>query len=330
VAEALRARGAEVTFAGSPDRVEARLVPDAGFELDTFRVSGIPRAASLAAARALTLAGRAPIACLAIIRKRRPDVVLSGGGYVGGPMVLAAALQRVPAAVLEADAELGLANRLAAPFARRVFLSFPISGREPPKYRLTGRPIPERSRPLARDEGRRRFRLPADGPVVLVFGGSQGSKTLNELAIGAWAEAGPSVLHLCGEEHYEGLRPRVSRPDYRLVAFTDEIGAAFGAADVAVARAGGSVWELAAAGLAAVLVPYPHATAAHQLANARYFSEGVEIVRDEEAVQVVPGLVEELLADRDRMGRMGDAMRRLARPNAADDVAAEVLELGRA
>jgi UDP-N-acetylglucosamine--N-acetylmuramyl-(pentapeptide) pyrophosphoryl-undecaprenol N-acetylglucosamine transferase len=183
---------------------------------------------------------------------------------------------------------------------------------------------------LPRDDGRRRFQLPDDGAVVLVFGGSQGSRTLNELAIAAWAESGPSVLHLCGEDHYERLRPRVSRADYRLVAFTDEIGAAFGAADVVVARAGGSVWELAAAGLPAVLVPYPHATAGHQLANARFFAQGVEIVRDEEAAQVVPGLVDELLADGERLRRMGEAMRRLARPDAADEVAAEVLELGRA
>jgi len=136
-----------VTFAGSPDRIEARLVPDAGYELDTFRISGLPRRPSLALARALLLAGRAPRACARILRARQPDVVLGGGGYVGGPMVYAASRQRIPAALMEADAYLGLANRLAAPFAQRVFLSFPIAGRDGPKYRVTGRPIPARSRP---------------------------------------------------------------------------------------------------------------------------------------------------------------------------------------
>src|SRR5918912_186822 len=117
VAEALQERGVKVTFAGSPDRAEARLVPEAGFELDTFRSAGLPRRPGLALARALLVAAGAPAACLRILRRRRPDVVLGGGGYVSGPMVLAAAVQRVPAAVMEADAQLGLANRIAAPMA---------------------------------------------------------------------------------------------------------------------------------------------------------------------------------------------------------------------
>src|SRR5881398_2405687 len=146
VAESLRARGAAVTFAGSPDRVEARLVPEAGYELDTFRISGLPRRPSPELLRALLLAGRAPRACARILSARRPDVVLGGGGYVSGPMVYAASRRRLPAALMEADAHLGLANCLATPFARRVFLSFPIAGRDGPKYLVTGRPIPTRSR----------------------------------------------------------------------------------------------------------------------------------------------------------------------------------------
>src|SRR6059036_3925904 len=123
VAEALQERGVRVTFAGSPDRVEARLVPEAGYEFDTFRVSGLPRRVGLPLAQALVRDGAAPAACLRILGRRRPDVVLGGGGYVAGPMVLAAALRRIPAALTEADAHLGLANRLAAPFAERVFLA---------------------------------------------------------------------------------------------------------------------------------------------------------------------------------------------------------------
>ena len=148
VAEALQRRGVHVTFAGSPDRIEARLVPEAGYELDTFRVSGLPRRPSPALLRGLLLAGLAPRACGRILAARRPDVVLKGGGYVAGPMVFAASRRRLPAALMEADAHLGLANRLAAPFARRVFLSFPIAGRGRPKYLVTGRPIPSRSRPI--------------------------------------------------------------------------------------------------------------------------------------------------------------------------------------
>src|SRR5438094_2172697 len=153
VAEALSARGARVTFAGSPGRAEARLVPDAGYELDTFRVSGLPRRPGLAQAHAVLHDLAAPAACDRILARRKPDVVLGGGGYVGGPVVLAAARRRIPAAVMEAAAHRGLANRLAAPFARRVFLAFPARGRDGSKYRVTGRPIPARSRPMQRGDG---------------------------------------------------------------------------------------------------------------------------------------------------------------------------------
>src|SRR5687768_3663568 len=138
VAEALVARGVAVTFAGSPDRVEARLVPEAGYELDTFRISGLPRRPGPAQLRALLLAGRAPFDCGRILERRRPQVVLGAGGFVGAPMVLAAGRRRIPAALTEADAHVGLANRLAAPFARRVFLAYELPGRRPPKYRVTG------------------------------------------------------------------------------------------------------------------------------------------------------------------------------------------------
>src|SRR5215203_641969 len=166
VAEELVARGAMVTFAGSPDRAEARLVPEAGFELDTFQVSGLPRRPGPAQVRAVGKAMRALKACKRILERREPDIVLGGGGYVAGPMVYAASRKGIPAALMEADAHLGLANRLAAPFAERVFLAFPSEGKGRPKYKVTGRPIPTRSRALPRAAARELFGLPAKGPVL--------------------------------------------------------------------------------------------------------------------------------------------------------------------
>ena len=317
-----------MTFAGSPDRVEARLVPEAGYEFDAFRSSGLPRGAGIALVRALASAAGAPAACLKILRRRRPDVVLGAGGYVSGPMVLAAAVQRTPAALMEADAHLGLANRLAAPLARRVFLAAPISGHDGSKFLVTGRPLPERSLARASAEARASFELPTDGPVLLVLGGSQGARRLNELAVELWASSGPAVLHLCGDRDYALLRDRVTRPGYRLLPFTDEIGAAYGAADLALARAGGSVWELAAAGLPAVLVPYPHATADHQTKNARQLeTAGGAVVVPESQLDAVPALVEELLADGPRRERMRQAMLAVARPGAAAEIAEELVAL---
>jgi UDP-N-acetylglucosamine--N-acetylmuramyl-(pentapeptide) pyrophosphoryl-undecaprenol N-acetylglucosamine transferase len=320
-----------VTFAGSPARIEARLVPEAGFELDSFEVSGLPRRPGIALVRAVARGVGAVRACNRILAVRRPDVVLSAGGYVGGPMALAAARRRIPAALLEADAHLGLANRLAAPLARRVFLSFPIAGREDGKYRVTGRPIPARSRPVDRTEARRRFDLPPDGHVLLVFGGSQGARRLNELAVDAFAADGPVVLHLAGERDYPQLRNRVDREGYRLLPFTDDFGAALGAADLALARAGGSVWELAAAGVPAVLVPFPHATADHQTLNAMHFSRGGgAILMPESDLAGVPALVQSLLDDGPRLGEMRAAMLRLARPGAAEEIAEELIKLAAA
>jgi UDP-N-acetylglucosamine--N-acetylmuramyl-(pentapeptide) pyrophosphoryl-undecaprenol N-acetylglucosamine transferase len=327
VAEALAARGADVSFAGTPDHIEARLVPAAGFELDTFEVEGFPRRPGPALARALARAAVAPPACVRILRRRRPDVVLGGGGYVAGPMVLAAGLLRIPAALMEADAHLGLANRLARPFAKRVFLSFPIEGLEGDKYRVVGRPIPERSRADEQDAARRRFELPDDGPCVLIFGGSQGARRLNEAAVAAFGASGPVVLHLSGERDYAGLAPRVTRPDYRLVPYTDDFGAALAAADLVVARAGGSVWEVAAAGKPALLVPYPHATADHQTKNARFFEQaGGAVVVPEDELDL-RRQVDELLVDGARLERMRRAMRAVARPDAADVIADELIEL---
>jgi UDP-N-acetylglucosamine--N-acetylmuramyl-(pentapeptide) pyrophosphoryl-undecaprenol N-acetylglucosamine transferase len=331
VAEALRERGVEVTFAGSPDRVEARLVPEHGYAFDAFRIAGFPRRPGLPLLRALGLAAASPVACLRIIDRRRPDVVLGGGGYVAGPMVFAAWLRRIPAALTEADAHLGLANRLATPFARRLFLAYPIDGTSA-KATVVGRPIPSTSQPIARDEARRRFELPTDAPVVLVFGGSLGARTLNEAAVDAWGSSGPAVLHLSGDRDYESLRGRVSRPDYRLLPFVDDFGAALAAADLVVARAGGSVWEVAAAGKPAILVPYPDATADHQRKNAEYFKRagGAEIVADEDAGASVPRLVADLLGNPARLAEMGKAMRAAAKPDAAERIADELIALAAA
>jgi UDP-N-acetylglucosamine--N-acetylmuramyl-(pentapeptide) pyrophosphoryl-undecaprenol N-acetylglucosamine transferase len=304
-------------------------VPEAGFEFDAFSVKGLPRRPGLALLRATALAARAPLACLRILARRSPDVVLGGGGYVAGPMVLAAGLRRIPAALSEADAHLGLANRLAAPFARRIFLAFPIERRDGGKYRVVGRPIPARAQPTDPAEARRRFGLSDTGPVVLVFGGSQGARTLNEAALSAWSQEGPAILHLSGERDYPVLRDRARRDDYVLLPFTEDFGAALSAADLVVARAGGSVWEVAAAGKPALLVPYPHATADHQEANARFFERGGGAIVVREPQLDLGREVGQLLADGERLAEMGARMRKLARPDAADVVAEELIALAR-
>jgi UDP-N-acetylglucosamine--N-acetylmuramyl-(pentapeptide) pyrophosphoryl-undecaprenol N-acetylglucosamine transferase len=317
-----------VTFAGSPDRVEARLVPEAGYELDTFRISGLPRSPSPALVRALLRAGAAPGACRAILRRRRPDVVLGGGGYVAGPMVFAAKTLGIPAALTEADAHLGLANRLATPFAERVYLAYPVAGRTGAKYRVVGRPIPARSRPVPRNEAREIFELDPEARILGVFGALAGARALNEFVVETWGAAGPPILHITGRRDYDLVRRRATRPGYRVLPETERFGAALSAVDLVLARSGSSVWEIAAAGKPAILVPYPFATGDHQAQNAAYFvrAGGAIMVRELD-LDDVPDIVRSLLDDSARCARMGAAMLSAARPEAADTIADDLLTL---
>jgi UDP-N-acetylglucosamine--N-acetylmuramyl-(pentapeptide) pyrophosphoryl-undecaprenol N-acetylglucosamine transferase len=330
VGEALRERGLTVTFAGTPDRVESRLVPEAGFPLDTFPVSGLPRKPSAAQIRAAWRASAAPTHCLRILARRRPDVVLGAGGYVAGPMVLAARIRGIPAALTEADAHLGLANRLASPFAKRLFLAYEIPGRTSAKVRVVGRPIPRAHLVGSRTSGRALFGLPPTGPVVGVFGAYAGALSINTMAVEAWASSGPAVIHQAGARDFELVKSRVAREDYVVMEATDDFGELLRCVDLAVSRAGGTVWELAAAGTPAILVPYPYATADHQTLNARHFERGGgAIVVPDANVGRVPVLVDELLAAPERLAAMREAMLSLARPEAADVIADELVILAR-
>jgi UDP-N-acetylglucosamine--N-acetylmuramyl-(pentapeptide) pyrophosphoryl-undecaprenol N-acetylglucosamine transferase len=167
--------------------------------------------------------------------------------------------------------------------------------------------------------------------VLLVAGGSQGARALNDLAVESFGASGPAVIHLSGERELERLENRVSRPDYRLLPFVDDYGAVLGAVDLALSRAGGGIWELAAAGVPAVLVPYPFGTADHQTKNARFFqTAGGAILLPESELGRVPETVRSLLGDPRRLEQMSAAMRRVARPNAAEEIAEELMALAAA
>ena len=336
IAAALRDSGAHVEFAGG-ERAEAELVPAAGYPFHALEVAGLDRRNPLRAARAAGLAARAVARARRLVADVRPDAVLGGGGYAAGPVGLAALTRRVPLVLTEADSHLGVANRLLAPFARHVFLAFPLEGRDPPRYQVTGRPIPPGTGAADRGAARRRFGIPEEARCLLVFGGSQGARSLNDAAIEAFGRDGPfHVLHACGRRDYDELRARLDElgapPHYRLEAYIAPFADAYAAADLAVARAGGSVFELAAAGLPAILVPYPHATADHQRGNARWMAEaGAAVVVPDDEIDParLAAEAEALLGDRERLERMSAAARSLSRPDAAERIADAILNLAR-
>ena len=324
VADTLRADGVEVEFAGG-ERAEAQLVPAAGYPFHRVPAVGLDRRNPLKALRALLKALRGLGTALALVRRSRPDVVMGGGGYVAGPVGLAAVLLRVPLVLTEADSHLGIANRVLAPFARRVCLAFPVDGRTGSKYRVTGRPVPP---PVTdRAAARAEFGIGPEETCVLVFGGSLGARTINQAAIEAFRGATFRVLHVCGERDEPALRPRVPGPYYVLRAYVQPFGNALAAADLAVARAGGSVFELASHGLPAILVPYPHATADHQTGNARWMADAGAAVIVADADLTAARLASEvgtLLGDRARLAAMARASANLARPDAAREIADEI------
>jgi UDP-N-acetylglucosamine--N-acetylmuramyl-(pentapeptide) pyrophosphoryl-undecaprenol N-acetylglucosamine transferase len=326
VADALRAEGARVVFVGG-ERAERELVPAAGYELRAIAVEGLSRSNPARAARAALKAALAVGAARRILRDVRPQAVLGGGGYVAGPVGLAAVLARVPLVLTEADSHLGLTNRLLAPRARRVCLAFPIAGREGPRFRVTGRAAP----PPATDRAaaRARFGLADDDRSLLVFGGSLGARSINEAAVEAFADGAYRVLHAAGVRDLDALRPRVrAGGGYDLRAYLERFGEAILACDLCVARAGGSIFEIAAHGRPAILVPYPHASADHQAANARWMAQrgAAVVVPDAELTAArLRAEVDALFADPDRLGAMARASATLARPRAAADIAAEVL-----
>jgi UDP-N-acetylglucosamine--N-acetylmuramyl-(pentapeptide) pyrophosphoryl-undecaprenol N-acetylglucosamine transferase len=323
VADVLRDHGARVVFAGG-DRFERELVPEAGYELRTLKVAPLARRRPAEAARAAAVDFGALGHAMRLIGELEPDAVLGAGGYVAGPVGLAGALRRVPLVLMEADSHLGITNRWLSPMARRVCLAFPIDGRDSERYRITGRPVPapETDRAAARE----RFGLDPDEQCVLVFGGSQGARSINHAAIEAFAGARFRVLHAAGTRDLDDLES--PGPHYDLRGYIGNFGQALLAADLVVARSGGSVFEIAAHGRPMILIPYPYSAGGHQDDNARYMERAGAAIVVSDAELTGPRLASEvgrLLGDRARLNAMARASRELARPDAAREIAGEVL-----
>jgi len=235
----------------------------------------------------------------------------------------------------EADSHLGVTNRLLARFADRVFLAFPIAGREGDPYEVAGRPLPAGTGEADPAEARRRLGIGPDEACILIFGGSLGARRINDAAMDAFGSGAPgAILHASGRRDHPDLQGRLKRlgvpPHYHLHAYLSPFADALAAANLVVARSGGSVLEVAAAGLPSILVPYPHATADHQTLNAHHMERAGAAVVVPDAELDGPRLAREvaaLLGAPDRMRSMAQAALEAARPDAAQRIADELLGL---
>ena len=344
IGRALVARGhppESLHFVGSERGIERRLVPEAGFALTLLPGRGIQRRLTTDNVSALWGLGEAFGRAFAVLRRRRPRVVVAMGGYASVPCAMAAAALRVPIVVHEQNAVPGAANRAVGRFARASAISFP--GTRLPRARLTGNPVrPEVlavDRTSGRDGARRTLGLPLDRRVLAVFGGSLGALRLNRAvldALPAWApRTDLAIHHVVGERDWELVTTSapalaVGGLDYRPVRYEDRMPLVLAAADLFVCRAGATtVSELAAVGVPAVLVPLPGAPGDHQTANARVFEKaGAAVLVPDGALdgKRLVTEVDRLLGAPEALDAMARAAAGLARRDAADRVAALVEE----
>lgn len=332
VARALHARGVPVLWLGSADGMETRLVPASGIAIETIRVRAVRGKGLLRLLASPWVIARAVLQALAILRKHRPRAVISFGGFAAGPGGIAAWLLKTPLLVHEQNRAPGITNRILVRIARQVLCGFPDSfpGRQ---SQWLGNPV--RAQLTALPEPADRMREHDDALHLLVLGGSQGARALNQTLPIVMARLGTAVpyqvRHQCGANQRDATRANYERMQVRasIEPFIEDMAAAYAWADLVICRAGAlTLAELCAVGVASVLVPYPHAVDDHQTRNAEFLSEQSAAVLLPESPDLARHLAAQILRlHRDRVSllAMAQAARALAQPHAATEVAEAII-----
>jgi UDP-N-acetylglucosamine--N-acetylmuramyl-(pentapeptide) pyrophosphoryl-undecaprenol N-acetylglucosamine transferase len=339
VAQELRARGQKakgggpaIEFLGTGRGLEARVIPGSGFRLRTVAAAGLKGIGGLRRLTNLLVLPRSAFETATILREFRPDVVVGVGGYLAGPVMLEAALKDIPTLLIEPNAVPGFTNRVLAPLVRLAAVGFQDAARYyGSKARVTGHAVRKAFFSVPAKEHAAPF-------TVLVLGGSQGAKAVNHCLVESMlhlVREKVKVIHQTGERDYNAVegayRDRGIAAEVH--AFIQDVPAALGRADLVVTRAGAAtVAELAAAGKASLLIPFPHAADQHQLQNARAL-ERVGAARVVEEQNLTPERLAkeilDLLGSPDRLSSMERAARGFARPDATERIADLVEELAR-
>lgn len=337
---------AQLLYLGRAGGLEEELVPRAGIPFYPLALVGLKRRPSLQNLLALYRAAKGVWVARKVLREFRPRAVIGTGGYVCGPVILAAALLGLPTLIHEQNALPGLTNRLLAPFVTRVALTFEEARRYLPRrarVAVTGLPVRAEILSWRREEARRAMGLPPDALLVLSFGGSQGARSINEAMLEVLKEfqgrEGVFFLHVTGPGQYENFLQQAAAGGLRtaqngniiLVPYLHEMPRALAAADLAICRAGAATLaELTATGLPAVLVPYPYATGNHQEHNARVLERAgaALVVPDRQLTgRLLVGILRDLLGQPERLAAMSRASRRMGRPQALESILSLVEEI---
>jgi len=334
---------ARVVYVGTSKGMEARVIPDRGDDLELLPVSPLRGGGALGFMRGLVRAVATMPEAVRLIARRRPDVVMSVGGYAAGPVAIAARAAGIPVTLLEPNSVVGLSNKLLSPFVVRAYTAFAGAERNlrPSVVRRNGVPLRHAFERVAYEPGPSHFR-------ILVLGGSLGARALNEAMPEAFARLFAAFRHATIVHQTGRDRDATTRAAYaaqgllaaegevgvvRVVPFVDEVAREIARADVIVQRAGASsLAELCAIGRPSILVPFPFAADQHQLANARSLEKAgaaIALPQDEATEARLFAELSALAADPDRRTRMAERAAAEGKPSAAADIAADLLELAR-
>lgn len=337
-ARLLQVRGHQVHWLGSSGGMEERLVGETDIPISLITISGLRGKGGLTLLAAPFSLVRGLTQALAVVRSVKPDCVIGMGGFVTGPGGVAAWLTRTPLLVHEQNAVAGMTNRILARFAKTVMEAFPNSFGAKVVTRCTGNPVRDDMANMTPPNKRMAGRTGA--LRVLVVGGSLGARAINSCVPQALAKipagARPTVRHQCGERNLEATRDAYESAgvDASVEPFISEMAAAYSWADIVICRAGAlTIAELCAAGLGAILVPFPHAVDDHQTKNAEQMVQvkaAMLIPQNKLTADILAETLTDLLADRGRIQEMARAARSLARPDATERVVNYCLEAAHA
>lgn len=342
VARSLEAKGWEILYLGSKGGLEGELVPnEEGLKYQEIDVSPLPRKISIKLISSVLKTSKGFIQAYRIIKKIKPDIVLGTGGFVAGPVVLAATTQKIPSLIHEQNVYPGFTNKLLARRVDMIALNFTaakdfFSSNIKAKYRHTGNPIRKVILNTDRRTGLLNLNLESKRTTILVFGGSQGSMSINKSMVDVYQHFKNSnfiqIIQITGQKNYQKVINEVKNSGiqlknyshFKILPYLNQMEYAYAVADLIIYRAGATgIAEITAKGIPAILIPYPYAAENHQEYNARNLEKNgaAEVILDNDlSGPVLINMIEDLLKNRKKLSTMSNNSKKLGKPEATDNL----------